>query len=59
MDIEREMIESLVTDDIRNELAATLDTTKLDAKIRARTEEANLRRLVRERFGLPRLTLFA
>jgi hypothetical protein len=58
MDIEREMIDSLVTDDIRNELAATLDTTKLDAKIRARTEEANLRRLVRERFGLPRLTLF-
>ena len=58
MDIEREMIDSLVTDDIRNELAATLDTTKLDAKIRARTEEANLRRLVRERFGLPRLSLF-
>ena len=58
MDIEREMIDALVTDDIRNELAATLDTTKLDARIRARTEEANLRRLVRERFGLPRLTLF-
>ncbi|HJT17193.1 MAG TPA: hypothetical protein VJ853_07390 [Thermoanaerobaculia bacterium] len=57
MDIEREMIESLVNDEIRNELAA-IDTSKLDSKIRARTEEANLRRIVRERFGLPRLTLF-
>lgn len=57
MDIEREMIEALVTDEIRAELAA-LDMSKLDAKIRARTEEANLRRLVRERFDLPRLTLF-
>ena len=57
MDIEREMIEALVTDEIRAELAS-LDTSKLDAKIRARTEEANLRRLVRERFDLPRLTLF-
>ena len=57
MDIEREMIDALVTDEIRAELAS-LDTSKLDAKIRARTEEANLRRLVRERFDLPRLTLF-
>ena len=57
MDIEREMIEALVTDEIRAELAS-LDTSKLDARIRARTEEANLRRLVRERFDLPRLTLF-
>src|ERR1700747_2453042 len=57
MDIERELIQSLVSAEIRNELA-TLDTSKLDPKIRARTEEANLRRLVRERFSLPRLTLF-
>jgi hypothetical protein len=57
MDIEREMIESLVDDSIRSELAA-IDTSRLDPKIRARTEEANLRRIVRERFGLPRLTLF-
>lgn len=57
MDIEREMIDSLVDDSIRSELAA-IDTSKLDPKIRARTEEANLRRIVRERFGLPRLTLF-
>jgi hypothetical protein len=59
MDIEREMIDALVTDDVRRELAAAVgDTSKLDPKIRARTEEANLRRLVREKFNLPRLTLF-
>src|SRR5256886_9845737 len=58
MDIEHEMIEALVTDEIRAEVAS-LDTSKLGAKIRARTEEANLRRLVRERFALPRLTLFS
>ena len=58
MEIEREMISSLINDEIRSEIAA-LDLSKLDAKIRARTEEANLRRLVRERFDLPRLTLFA
>ena len=34
------------------------DPSKVDEKTRARTEEANLRRIVRERFGLPRLTLF-
>ena len=59
MEIEREMIDALITDDIRSDIAATLgDTSKLDPKIRARTEEANLRRLIRERFDLPRLTLF-
>jgi hypothetical protein len=34
------------------------DASKLDEKTRARTEEANLRRIVRDRFGLPRMTLF-
>ena len=34
------------------------DTSRLEEKTRARTEEANLRRIVRDRFGLPRLTLF-
>ena len=58
MEIEREMIDSLTTPSLRQEIAATLDTSKLDPKIRKRTEEANLRRLVRERFNLPRLTLF-
>src|SRR5690348_5929460 len=57
MDIEREMIVAFITDDIRSEVAA-LDTSRLDPKIRARTEEANLRRIMRERFALPRLSLF-
>jgi hypothetical protein len=34
------------------------DASKLDEKTRARTVAANLRRMVRDRFGLPRLTLF-
>lgn len=34
------------------------DTSRLDEKTRARTEEANMRRVVRDRFALPRLTLF-
>ena len=59
MEIEREMLDALITDQIRRDIAATLgDTSNLDPKIRARTEEANLRRLIRERFDLPRLTLF-
>jgi hypothetical protein len=39
--------------------AALAGSSKMDEKIRARTVEANLRRLIRERFGLPRLTLFS
>jgi hypothetical protein len=59
MEIEHEMIDSLTTPSLRQESTASLgDTAKLDPKIRARTEEANLRRLVREKFNLPRLTLF-
>lgn len=34
------------------------DPSKLDEKTRSRTVAANLRRMVRDRFGLPRLTLF-
>ncbi|HVR38038.1 MAG TPA: hypothetical protein VMU84_03020 [Thermoanaerobaculia bacterium] len=41
---------------IRSEITRHLGG--LDARTRARTEDANLRRAVRERFGLPRLTLF-
>jgi hypothetical protein len=65
MEIERQLIESLIASApeevarMRAGIAASLgDTSKLDPKIRARTEEANLRRLIRERFGFPRLTLF-
>lgn len=44
---------------LREEVVRSLgDTSRLDEATRLRTEEANLRRLVRERFGLPRLSLF-
>jgi hypothetical protein len=44
---------------IRAAVAKSLgDTSRLNEKTRARTEEANMRRLIRERFELPRLTLF-
>lgn len=39
--------------------AALAGSSKMDEKIRKRTVEANLRRLIREKFGLPRLTLFS
>jgi len=64
IEIEHEVIASIVDglldrDVLLAEIARALgDTSKLDEKTRARTEEANLRRSVRERFGLPRLTLF-
>ena len=65
IDLEREMVDAFIAADpdsiaaIRADIAIALgDTSKLDAKTRSRTEEANLRRLVREKFGLPRLTLF-
>ena len=63
MELERELLDAVIAAEdvaaIRAEIAASLAGAKLDEKTRARTEEANLRRLVRERFGLPRLTLFA
>jgi hypothetical protein len=65
MEIEREMMEVILAtpseeiDSLRREMVSTLgDTSRLDPKIRERTVEANLRRLIRERFNLPRLTLF-
>jgi len=65
IDLERELVDAFVAADpssieaIRADIAIALgDTSKLDPKTRSRTEEANLRRLVREKFGLPRLTLF-
>lgn len=65
IELEHELLDSILTsrpDDaraIREDVARALAGTTLDEKTRARTEEANLRRLVRERFGLPRMTLFA
>ena len=62
MELERELLDAVIAAEdvaaIRAEISASLAGAKLDEKTRARTEEANLRRLVRERFGLPRLTLF-
>jgi len=65
IDLERELVDAFIAADpaaidaIRADIAIALgDTSRLDAKTRSRTEEANLRRLIREKFGLPRLTLF-
>jgi len=56
IELEQELLSSLATDEVRAEARAL--AAGADDKTRARTEEATLRRLVRERFGLPRLTLF-
>ena len=62
MELERELLDTAIAAEdvaaLRAEIAASLAGAKLDEKTRARTEEANLRRLVREKLGLPRLTLF-
>ena len=63
LEIERELLDAAVASAdaqaMRAEIAAALgDTSRIDAKTVARTVEANLRRMVRERFGLPRLSLF-
>ena len=51
IDLEHELAQSLATDEIRAAAATA-------AAGNARAEEAHLRRLVREKFGVPRLTLF-
>jgi hypothetical protein len=62
IELEGEMLDAIIAGtpevaaEIRSEIAASLQG--LDEKTRVRTEEANLRRRLRERFGLPRLTLF-
>jgi hypothetical protein len=56
IELEQELLSSLATDEIRAEARAL--AAGVDEKTRARTEEATLRRLVRETFELPRLTLF-
>jgi hypothetical protein len=62
MELEGELIEAVIaaapteTAAIRSEIAAAL--AGIDEKLRERTERANLLRLVRERFALPRLSLF-
>ena len=66
LDLEAELLDAAIAaapsevEAIRGEIAGALgDTSRIDEKTIARTVEANLRRLVRERFGLPRLTLFS
>jgi len=62
MELEGELIEAVIAAApseaaaIRSEIAAAL--AGMDGKLRERTEKANLLRLVRERFALPRLSLF-
>lgn len=58
MELEQELIDALLpqAEELRAEARSL--TSGADEKTRARTEEAHLRRLVREKFGIPRLTLF-
>lgn len=58
IELEREMIDAIVSPEDIEAVRADLAALNLDEKTRARTEEANLRRFVREKYGLPRLTLF-
>ena len=60
IELERAMFDAIASDvsDLQREVKAALAGASLDEKVRARTEEANLRRLIRERYALPRLTLF-
>ena len=52
IELEEEMLSALATDELRDEART------MSAGAGERTEQATLRRLVRERFALPRLTLF-
>ncbi|HEY2091556.1 MAG TPA: hypothetical protein VGJ81_06690 [Thermoanaerobaculia bacterium] len=58
IELERELIDSLLASLPAAERPVVALPPGVDEKTRARTEEANLRRAIRERFGLPRLTLF-
>lgn len=59
IEIERRLVSQVPElEAMRAEVAEALAGTKLDDKTRARTEEAMLLRIVRERFSLPRLSLF-
>lgn len=58
MELEQELIDSLLplAEELRAEARAL--TSGADEKTRERTEQAHLRRLIRSKFELPRLTLF-
>jgi 3-methyladenine DNA glycosylase/8-oxoguanine DNA glycosylase len=62
MELEEALLDSLLAssgkaDSIRDDARAL--ASGADDKSRARAEQAHLRRLARERFALPRLTLFS
>jgi hypothetical protein len=65
LELEGELLDAIIVAkpeevaEIRVRVDAALAGSTMDEKTRKRTIEANLRRLVRERFGLPRLTLFS
>jgi hypothetical protein len=68
MEIEHQLLEKLAATmteaeiaEVRREVAASFrgGRGKVDDATRLRTEEANLRRLMRSRHGLPRLSLFS
>lgn len=65
IEVERELLDrmlaTLPADEraaMEKPLAATIADSAVDDKTRQRTYEANLRRRIREKFGLPRLSLF-
>jgi hypothetical protein len=56
IELEQELIDTVATEALRAEARAL--SASANEKTRERTEQAHLRRLVREAFELPRLTLF-
>ena len=63
LELERELLDAAMASAdltaLRQEIVASLgDSSRIDAATIERTVQANLRRLIRERFGLPRLSLF-
>jgi hypothetical protein len=58
MELETELVEALVATAPQLRDEATALAVGADEKVRARSTDAHLRRLVREHFGIPRLTLF-
>jgi hypothetical protein len=61
IEVERRLVAQLPPaelESMRAEVAEALAGTKLDDKTRARTEEAMLLRIMREKYALPRLSLF-
>ena len=57
IEIERDFMQRILAS-APIELPMIIADASIDESTRQRTHEANLRRVVREKFGLPRLTLF-